>query len=328
MNCLCCGKPIRPDSREEISGWHDKCVRTFFGTKKLPDIDMSAEVLEELARQSTNQGFTVPGVQKKLSLHLTQGQEPRLTLVNYPTGFILKPQTAEYPALPEAEYLVMQMAKACGVRTVPFALVRIPAQGNTLAYITRRIDRILPTEEGEPVKLLAMEDFCQLDGRLTADKYHGSYERCAKIISRYSSRPGVDMAELFLRLVFSFAVGNSDMHLKNFSLIETACGSEDYVLSDAYDMLPVNTILPEDPEQLALTVNGKKRNVRRKDFLVFAEATGLPRASAEKMMKKLVSMQERLLAMCADSYLPEGMKASLTELISVRLAVLEKAVNR
>lgn len=79
MNCLCCGKPIRPDSPEERFGWHDKCVRSFFGTKKLPDIDMSAEVLEELARESTNQGFTVPGVQKKLSLHLTQGREPRLT---------------------------------------------------------------------------------------------------------------------------------------------------------------------------------------------------------------------------------------------------------
>lgn len=328
MNCLCCGKPIRQDSPEGITGWHDKCVRTFFGTKKLPDIDMSAEVLEELARKSTNQGFTVPGVQKKLSLHLTQGQEPRLTLVNYPTGFILKPQTAEYPALPEAEYLVMQMAKACGIRTVPFALVRIPAQDNALAYITRRIDRILPASEDEAARLLAMEDFCQLDGRLTADKYHGSYERCARLIGRYSSRPGLDMAEMFLRLVFSFAVGNSDMHLKNFSLIETACGSEEYVLSDAYDMLPVNVILPEDPEQLALTVNGKKHNVRRNDFLVFAEAIGLPRASAEKMMERLASMRERLLAMCADSYLPEDMKATLSELISVRLAALEKTTNR
>lgn len=325
MNCLCCGKPIRQDSPEEIFGWHDKCVRSFFGTKKLPDIDMSSEVLEELARESTNQGFTVPGVQKKLSLHLTQGKEPRLTLVNYPTGFILKPQTAEYPALPEAEYLVMQMARACGVKTVPFALVRIPAQGNAFAYITRRIDRVLPAAEGEPVKLLAMEDFCQLDGRLTADKYHGSYERCAKIISRYSARPGVDLSELFLCVAFSYAVGNSDMHLKNFSLIETACGSEDYVLSDAYDLLPVNVILPEDTEQLALTVNGKKHNVRRKDFLVFADTIGLPRASAEKMMEKLSSMQERLLAMCADSYLPEDMKASFAELISEHLMALGKA---
>ena len=324
MNCLCCGKPIKPDSPENASGWHNSCVRRFFGTKKLPDIDMSAEVLEALAQESTNQGFTIPGVQKKLSLHLTQGQKPRLTLVNYPTGFILKPQTAEYPALPEAEYLVMRMAAACGIKTVPFALVRIPAQGNSLAYITRRIDRSLPKTDGGEIELLAMEDFCQLDGRLTADKYHGSYERCAKIISRYSSRPGIDLSELFLRVAFSFVVGNSDMHLKNFSLVETACGREEYVLSAAYDMLPVNTILPEDTEQLALTLNRKKRNVRRKDLLTYAEAIGIPRASAEKLLAQLIAKEALFVALCRESYLPDGMKAALETLIVERLASISR----
>ena len=127
-----------------------------------------------------------------------------------------------------------------------------------------------------------IEDFCQLDLRLTQDKYKGSYERCAKIIERYSSRKGLDMTELYLRLLFSFLVGNSDMHLKNFSLIETKEGSGKYVLSPAYDLLPVNVIMPEDKEQFALTMNGKKTHIRRKDFLVFAEECGMPRSSAEK----------------------------------------------
>lgn len=108
------------------------------------------------------------------------------------------------------------------------------------------------------MQMLAMEDFCQLDLRLTQDKYKGSYERCAKIIERYSSRKGLDITELYLRLVFSFLVGNSDMHLKNFSLIETEEGSRKYVLSPAYDLLPVNVIMPEDKEQFALAINGKR----------------------------------------------------------------------
>ena len=91
-------------------------------------------------------------------------------------------------------------------------------------------------------------------------KYKGSYERCAKIIDRYSVRKGLDLTELYLRLVFSFIVGNSDMHLKNFSLIETEEGSGKYLLSPAYDLLPVNVIMPEDKEQFALAMNGKKRN--------------------------------------------------------------------
>jgi len=90
--------------------------------------------IPHVALDSTNKGYTVPGVQKKLSLHLTEGHEPRLTLVNYPTGYILKPQTEEYAALPEMEYLIMQMAAATGIKTVPFALLRMSSQNNSFAY--------------------------------------------------------------------------------------------------------------------------------------------------------------------------------------------------
>jgi hypothetical protein len=80
----------------------------------------------------------------------------------------------------------------------------MPSQKSAYAYITKRVDR----KNGQ---MLAMEDFCQLDGRLTQDKYRGSYERCGKIVSAYSATSGLDLAELFIRIVFSFAVGNSDM---------------------------------------------------------------------------------------------------------------------
>ena len=225
MNCLCCGKPIiaSASASEMETQWHRTCVRKFFGTRVLPEMDITEKTLELIAAESTNKGFTVPGVQKKMSLHLTtDGVRPRLTLVNYPMGYILKPQTDQYQALPEAEFLVMQMAGLTGIPTVPYALLRT-ADG--FAYITKRIDRCLPEQKNGTLQMLAMEDFCQLDLRLTEDKYRGSYERCAKIIAKYSQSMGLDLSELFLRVVFSFVVGNSDMHLKNFSLIETAAGN-------------------------------------------------------------------------------------------------------
>ena len=125
MKCLCCNKIIADNAsdNEKINGWHTKCVKQFFGTSKFPMIDISSKNLVEIARESTNKGFTVPGVQKKLSLHFEGGAKPRLTLSNYPTGYILKPQTEEYEALPEAEFLVMSMAKITGIKTVLFALV-------------------------------------------------------------------------------------------------------------------------------------------------------------------------------------------------------------
>ncbi len=318
MNCLCCGKPIK-SSKEQQNRWHRSCVKHFFGTTELPHLDISEKALFCLAEDSVSRGMTVPGVQKKMSLHLTEEKNPRLTFVNYPTGYILKPQTKEYQALPEAEYLVMQMAKLSGIKTVPFALIYME-EINEYAYITKRVDRV---KNGGKIEKLGMEDFCQLEYRLTKDKYKGSYERCAKTIQSYSDCPGFDLSELFLRIVFSYVVGNSDMHLKNFSLIETAVRSGKYVLSGAYDMLPVNVILLEDKEQMALSLNGRKRNLRRKDFFAFAEACGLPQKSAEKMMGKIVSMKDQYVSMCHNSYLPSKMKEALEALILQRIDTIE-----
>lgn len=322
--CLCCGKKIMDTAspEEKNTYWHTKCCRRFFGTREVPDIDITEEILQMIATESTRKGYTVPGVQKKLSLHLTdekKGEKARLTLVNYPTGYILKPQTEEYSSLPEAEYLVMKMANIVGIQTVPFALIR---QGDTFAYITKRIDRI-STGKNKNVIMLAMEDFCQLDGRLTQDKYKGSYERCGKLVSRYSNRPGLDMSELFLRIVFSYIVGNSDMHLKNFSLIETDENSQEYVLSEAYDLLPVNVILPADNEQLALTLNGKKRNVTKNDFLKFADNCSIDRKVAINLVKSILKKKDQLILLCRDSYMPDEMKERLEQLILERISIFD-----
>lgn len=315
MNCLCCGKPLRtPDE----TGWHKACIKHFFGTTKLPEIEIDDKTLNLLATETTNKGFTVPGVQKKLSLHLvSDSRKPRLTLVNYPTGYILKPQVAEFEALPESEQLIMTMADMAGISTVPHALIKGDAG---LAYITKRVDRNLTDDK---IEMLAMEDFCQLDLRLTEDKYRGSYERCAKIIKQYSSRVGIDMAEFYIRLVFCFIVGNSDMHLKNFSLIETAEGSGEYVLSPAYDLLPVNANMPADKEQFALAMNGKKMNIRKGDFLKFADTCGIARQTAEKLIENLVKLTPKWIAMCEKSLLTDRLKDRLKKIITERTEVLQ-----
>jgi len=314
MKCLCCGKNLRTENE---SGWHKSCIQKFFGTTQLPQIEIDDSTLETLATKSVSKGYTVPGVLKKLSLHLLSvGDAPRLTIVNYPTGYILKPQVEQFEALSESEHLVMCMADAIGIATVPHALIQ---NGNTYAYITKRIDRVFYKDR---VEKLAMEDFCQLDFRLTRDKYHGSYEQCGKIIKRFSERSKLDLAELFIRIVFFYITGNSDMHLKNFSLIETAEGSMQYVLSAAYDLLPVKVNMPEDEEDFALAMNGKKANIRKKDFFLFAENIGVTKDTAQKIITKLVSQKDKLQSMCMESYLPEHLKTSFSELIEKRCTLL------
>lgn len=316
MNCLCCNKPLKDEEKQ--FGWHKACLKRFFNTDELPSIILDNKILEQLVFDSINKGYTVPGVQKKLSLNISSLEnKPRLTLVNYPIRYILKPQVEEFESLPEFEHLCMSMAEIIGISTVPHALVKV---NNEYAYITKRIDRIY---KNKTIHLLAMEDFCQLALRLTSDKYKGSYERCAHIIKRYSSRSGLDLTELYLRLLFSFVMGNSDMHLKNFSLIEKEEGSGDYILSPAYDLLPVNIIIKEDKEQFALTMNGKKNNITKNDFLIFAEECGISKSSALKMINMLISSKEKLITMCNESLLKDHLKKSFITHIKETMSVFE-----
>ena len=309
--CLCCGKELLK-ADEVASGWHSKCVKSFFGTSSLPDIDVSKDHLEQMADEAVNKSITITGVQKKLSLHLSKEGENRLTIVNYPTGYILKPQTAEYSQLPEFEHITMSMANFVGIKTVPHALVRTD---DSYSYITKRIDRNISDES---VIKYAMEDFCQLSGKLTADKYKGSYEQCGRIVKKYSSRVGFDISEFYLRILFCFITGNSDMHLKNFSLIETDIGSGLYELSDAYDLLPVNPILPEDNEETALTLNGKKRNLTLKDFIILAENIGIDKKSALRMINNLLNKIDGMLSLLDENVLEEKEADLLRTLISSR----------
>lgn len=108
------------------------------------------------------------------------------------------------------------------------------------------------------------------------------YEKCGKIVKQYSYQTGLDLSELFLRVVFSYIIGNSDMHLKNFSLIESAPGSRRFSLSAAYDMLPVNIVLPEDSEELALTLNGKKEIFAEEISLSLRRIAGFHRERQKK----------------------------------------------
>ena len=324
MRCLCCGKEIKENASavERQSEWHKRCIRKFFGTEYIPRIELTEEAIQALANKTVNKGLTVPGVQKKMSLHLTAGKDSRLTLVNYPTGFILKPQTEEYGNLPEYEQMTMLMAEAVGIQVVPHGLIKVD---DRFAYITKRIDRHIIRGKAD---LLAMEDFCQLAGRQTVDKYKGSYEICGKIIKKYSSYIGFDLSEFFLRIVFSFAVGNSDMHLKNFSLIEEAPGSRVFKLSAAYDMLPVNVILPSDKEQTALTVHGKKRNIRRKDFMFLADSCGISEKAAGNLMESVLRRKEKLEQICRQSQLSKIQQEQVLTLMEERMKVLGQSQRK
>ena len=208
----------------------------------------------------------------------------------------------------------MHLAEIAKIETVPHGLMRF--SDGELCYITRRIDR---TEQGEK---LPMEDMCQLSERLTEYKYKGSHEQVAKLISKYSSVPKLDLVKYWEQVLFAWLIGNADMHLKNYSLYAPE-GSE-YQLTPAYDLLSTALVIPEDTEELALTLCGKKRKIARRHFLEAMTASGLD----EKVCDNLFARFGRILPKWEDfickSFLPQDLQEGYIELINNRFIRLLK----
>ncbi len=301
--CLYCYKPL---SEGEID-FHRSCARKIFETTFVPELPYTRDNIKDLAREIVSASTSVTGVQAKLSLDIARGtkaQPQRFTIVGLWGRFILKPQTDRFANLPENEDVIMHLAETAGIKTVPHSLIRF-ADGE-LCYITRRIDR---TKKGEKI---AMEDMCQLSERLTEDKYKGSYERIAKLIKKYSSAPMLDVANFWEVVIFSWLTGNADMHLKNFSLFKPLTN---YMLTPAYDLLSTSIVMPEDDEELALTLNGKKSNIKREDFEKAMRDSGMDDKAISNIFTKFSKALPKWEEVIKASFLPEELQRKLQEQI-------------
>ena len=309
--CLCCYKPLKAGQVD----YHPACAKKLFGTKDVPALPYVRNEIGDLAKQVVRSQTTLTGVQAKLSLDVNPGgkNEPsRFTIVGLWGRYILKPQTDRYRNLPEIEDLTMHLAEIAKITVVPHGLIRF-ADGE-LCYITRRIDRM---DNGAKVP---MEDMCQLSERLTEYKYKGSYEQIARLIKKYSAFSQLDLVNYWEVVIFSWITGNADMHLKNFSLYNSR--QLGYSLTPAYDLLSTAIVMPEDPEELALTLNGKKRKIQRPDFVKAMAASGLNEKVIANIAKKFRRSIVKWLDFIDLSFLPESMKREYKRLILNRVLML------
>ena len=167
-----------------------------------------------------------------------------------------------------------------------------------------------------------MEDMCQLTERLTEDKYQGSYEQIAKTILKYSANPMMDVVNFFEQVLFSFFTGNADMHLKNFSLINQP--GSGYVLASGHDMLATALVNPADKEELGLTLNGKKRKIKRSDFITAFTLLKLDSKQQENIFRKMDTSMPAWIKFIDLSFLSKEMKAAYKDLIQKKSEILKK----
>ena len=303
--CLYCYRDLGANERD----LHAACSKKFFGTAEVPVMEYTRADMDRLAEHIIRSQTTLTGVQPKLSLNLQQHEGTRrLTIVGLWGAYIFKPQTDDFPQLPEIEDLTMHLAEIAGIKTAQHSLIRLA--DDSLGYLTKRLDR---DSQGNK---LAMEDFCQLTERQTEYKYRSSYEQIAKAIAKYSSTPQLDLVNFYESVIFSWLTGNNDMHLKNYSLLSQEPGR--YGLSPAYDLVNVAIVNPKDTEELALTLNGKKSRITLNDFKIAASKANIP----EKVIDKLVTHFKKCMpeweTMITQSFLSENLQQSYVALLQKR----------
>ncbi|MBU1369030.1 MAG: HipA domain-containing protein [Bacteroidetes bacterium] len=308
-SCLYCYKPV-----EAGFDFHEKCSLAFFGTPAPPAIEYSLDQMDELAKKVVERSVAIPGVQAKLSMSVVKGtkekSDTRLTVVDALGGrYIFKPPSDRFPEMPENEHVTMRMAESYGIRVVPSSLIRL-ASGE-LSYITKRIDR---TETGEKIHMIDMFQITE-----AFDKYKSSMEKVGKALYSYSSNTLLDALFYFELTLFSFLTGNNDMHLKNFSMIE---GPSGWILSPAYDLLNASILNPDDEEELALTLAGKKKKLKQEHFVQLGKVLNLNNKQINAAFKRLKKNTPKAIEWIDQSFLSKEMKSAYKELLEKRYTQL------
>ena len=311
QRCLYCYQPLEQGQTD----FHPQCSKKLFGTTTPPELPYTKDDIESLALEVVRSQVTVTGVQPKLSVDLEKeaNGKKRFTIVGLWGKYILKPQTELYVNLPENEDLTMHLATMVNIKTVPHSLIRF--KDGSLAYITKRIDR--DKKKGK----IPMEDMCQLTEKLTEQKYKGSHEQIAKIIMLHSAYPVLDLLTYFEVLLFCYLTGNADMHLKNFSLYKPA---NEYILAPAYDLLSTKLVLPDDIDELALTLNARKRKLKKSDFNHLLNTYKIDEKVIENIYEKYRKIVPQWLNFIDTSFLPQQMKEEYKSIIIKRKSILDK----
>lgn len=298
--CLCCQKEVEGETR-----YHAKCLRQLFDKTWVPSIPFGiADLPEEVSKTAGK--MSISGLQIKASVSLNV-EKKKMEVAGEHGTHILKPEPAEYPELPQCENLCINIAEKLDME--------VPAHGlflmadKKLCYIIRRFDR---EPNGEKTH---KEDMAQLLQKNPAEKYDASLEAVGKAILKFSKNKYLEATKFFERTILCFLTGNGDMHLKNWSLITPE--DQQNKLAPCYDFVSSSIYLPNE-EESALTLNGKRNNLQKTDFLALAEYLDFESQAANNALGRIVNSKDEILELVHSSELSEEKKIKLAQLIESR----------
>jgi len=302
-SCAVCLGSLQDDTE-----YHPECIQSLFGVTALPDIQVELSTLYKLAATRMAGKMSISGAQEKVSLALSSDKSA-LEVTASGGRYILKPESSRFSEIPQNEQLSMRLASIVSIEVPAFGLIRL--RDERPAYIIKRFDRL---DDGTK---LQVEDFCQLSEKPMRDKYDGSAELCVKVLRKYATEPLIEIQKFYQLLLFSWWIGNGDMHLKNFSLI-TAEGF--HRLSPAYDLVCTKLVIPDD--RLALSIGGRDRKLTRQNWTDFAVYCALPERAAKRLISNQIEALESSLQLISASFLSNELKQDYEGIVRQNKTVL------
>lgn len=287
----------------------DNLPRTAPGTVRLVEAIGEEPADPMLWRKTRADGpLRLSGVQAKLPVSLTAGGAAptvRLGDLRNPCTHILKVQAHEHPGLIENEWATMELARRIGLPVAPVVMVEFEPEtryrGRSL--LVERYDipaRAALDKGGTQLRLGLQEDACSLLLLRRDEKYATSHERIAAALldAGLSPEVGGDGMWRYLQVVlYSWIVGNGDLHAKNVSVLRRFHPGrpgeppvpERVELTPFYDLVNTRLHIPDD--DFALPLEGRRNNLSLRHFQRLAARWDTPkeavRREAERMTKEI-----------------------------------------
>jgi serine/threonine-protein kinase HipA len=247
---------------------------------------LDQSIAPSLVRAAADIG--VPGVMPKLSASMITFP---VRVKNKKNEYILKLQPREYPKLIENEYIFMNMAKACGLPTADVAIVQ-DSKGQSGLLVTR-FDRYYD-KTTKSIKKIHQEDACQILGVYPHDKYRVTIKDICEGVAHFATAPIVEIKKIIELYLFSYIIGNGDLHGKNISLLENPSTGA-FELSPCYDLL---STIPYGDRRMAVPMVGRDDKFRMSDFITIANQFEIPekaiRTSIKRMIDKITPWMSRI----------------------------------
>lgn len=270
---------------------------------------------------------SLSGVQDKIALsYARDGKRFCLPIKGTLSDLIAKLPPANDDTQILNEFVCMKLAGLAGVnvaqcRPLPMSFIEdhpelVAALGPTTRFLA--VDRF----DRGPGGAVHMEDACQLLTMMPGQKYAGAskFTSLIRVLDRFSTRGIEDVRQFFIRQAVNSLLGNSDAHLKNFSVVyHNGIMPE---LSPAYDIVCVAALPGFRGFATNVAIDAMQRQETLATYGAVAKAAGISERIATAAVKQTVRLAlERWPAALADLEVPEAVRAEILN----RLATLPLA---